>query len=117
MLRRHHLDMLAGPGGDRTAPNAVLGPVYFCKWQLECGQRGWTADPLREIARRWNIGVATASRHRVRLEALGLLKVVKRSNGRLSDLVWLNESFECQLTTWTVDVSSAAMSASQTDSR
>ena len=94
LLRRRDLDMLDLPAYGRRPRMEFSDLVNFGKWQLECGQRGWTANTLRVIAGRWRIGVATASRHRDRLEALGLLEVVKRSDGRLSDLVWLKEAFE-----------------------
>lgn len=94
ILRRRDFEMLSLPARRSRPQMLPADAVNFCKWQLECGQRGWTANTLREIARRWNVGLGTASRHRDRLVALNLLKVIKRSDGRLSDLVWLGEAFE-----------------------
>lgn len=67
--------------------------VDFCRWQLECGRRGWTVDPLRNIADRWKVTHPTMARSRDRLAKLGLLKVVPRAGGRFSDLIWLEELY------------------------
>lgn len=93
LLRPRELEMLSLPARGSRPQMLPSDIINFCRWQLECGQRGWTANTLREIARRWNVGLATASRHRDRLVALNLLEVTKRSDGRLSDLVWLKEVF------------------------
>lgn len=94
LLRRRDMDLLGLPPRGSRPQLEVPDLVNFCRWQLECGRRGWTANTLREIAGRWGVGLATASRHRDRLADLGLLEVVKRSDGRLSDLVWLKEIFD-----------------------
>lgn len=73
---------------------AVSDLVDFCRWQLECGRRGWTIDPLRNIAERWGVTHPTMKRSRDRLAKIGLLKVVPRTGGRLSDLIWLEELYD-----------------------
>ena len=94
VLRPRDFKLLDLPARGRRPQMEFVDLVNFCRWQLECHQRGWTACTVRQVAKRWKVGVATVSRHRDRLEALGLLEVVRRSEGRLSDLVWLKEAFE-----------------------
>ena len=92
MLRRSDLALLAVPAGRKAArPVTVADLADFARWQLECDQRGWTADPLTRIAARWKVSEPTLWRSRTRLETVGLLKVVKRAGGRYPDLVWLAE--------------------------
>ena len=94
ILRARDLDLLhvrPATGGDRCRPADLAD---FCRWQLECGRRGWTADPLRRIAERWSVGHTTLASSRDRLVGLGLLEVVQRSGRRYSDLVWLKELYD-----------------------
>jgi hypothetical protein len=94
ILRACDLELLTvrpASGGQRCRPSDLAD---FCRWQLECGKRGWTADPLRRIAGRWNVGHTTLATSRDRLAQLGLLKVVQRSGRRYSDLVWLQEVYD-----------------------
>lgn len=76
ILRPSDIDLLdvAPPKG--LASIDVGDLVAFCRWQLECGPRGWTVEPLRNIAERWNVTHPTMARSRDRLTKLGLLKVV-----------------------------------------
>lgn len=94
ILRRFDLELLSvrpATGGDRCRPADLAD---FCRWQLECGRRGWTADPLRAIAGRWGTGHTTLASSRDRLARLGLLEVVQRSGRRYSDLIWLKELYD-----------------------
>lgn len=92
MLRRADLAQLAVRAqAGQARPVAAADLADFARWQLECGHRGWTADPLSVIATRWNVSEPTLSRSRTQLEACGLLKVTKRPGGRYPDLVWLAE--------------------------
>ena len=67
--------------------------VDFARWQLECGQRGWTAESTGAIAKRWQVTPPTIRASRNRLADLGLLRVVPR-DGRLSALTWLEKLFD-----------------------
>lgn len=92
MLRRSDLALLALPAeGKHAQAVTVANLADFARWQLECGKRGWTADPLSAIAARWNVSEATLWRSRSQLEAAGLLKTTNRPGGRYPDLVWLAE--------------------------
>lgn len=90
IIRRGDLKLL-------TLPETAAKPsdiANFGRWQLECGQRGWTVEPTRLIAARWKVSHPTVRQSRDRLAALGLLEVVRRSESpRLSDLVWLHELY------------------------
>ncbi len=69
--------------------------VDFARWQLECGARGWTVEPVAMIAKRWKVTPSTIRASRKRLEGLGLLEVVHREGpGRLPELVWLKEVYD-----------------------
>lgn len=92
MLRRSDLALLTLPAARKAArPVSVADLADLSRWQLECGQRGWTADSLSAIAARWRVSEPTLWRGRARLETVGLLKVIKRAGGRYPDLVWLAE--------------------------
>jgi hypothetical protein len=115
ILRRRDLRLLNERPATGTVPCRPADLADFCRWQLECGQRGWTAEPLRLIANRWNVGHTTLASSRDRLAQLGLLKVVQRSGRRYSDVVWLEELYEPH---WqvdsAVDAEVGALPASQT---
>ena len=91
MIRRGDLELVTLPTAKpaKAADIADLG-----RWQLECGQRGWTVEPLRRIAERWAVTHPTLAASRDRLVSLGLLKVVRRPGHRLSDLIWIRELYE-----------------------
>lgn len=91
LIRRGDLGLLALEG-EKRAKAADL--VNFGRWQLECGRLGWTVEPSRLIADRWKVTHPTIRQSRDRLAALGLLEVIQRSgSSRLSDLVWLKETY------------------------
>ena len=94
ILRPGDIDLLAAPPPEGIDSIQVSDLVDFCRWQLECGRRGWTVDPLRIIAERWNVTHPTMARSKHRLSTLGLLKVVPRAVGRHSDLIWLGELYD-----------------------
>ncbi|HEY5784309.1 MAG TPA: hypothetical protein VIT65_06000 [Microlunatus sp.] len=93
ILRPSDVDLLAVTPPKGLESIEVSDLVDFCRWQLECGRRGWTVDPLRNIADRWKVTHPTMARSRDRLAKLGLLKVVPRTGGRFSDLIWLEELY------------------------
>ena len=93
ILRPSDIDLLDVPPPRGIERIEVSDLVDFCRWQLECGRRGWTVDPLRNIAQRWGVTHPTMARSRDRLATLGLLKVVPRTGGRFSDLIWLGELY------------------------
>ena len=100
ILRPSDIDLLDVPpprGIDRIDASDLAA---FCRWQLECGRRGWTVDTLRNIAERWGVTHPTMAKSRDRLATLGLLKVVPRPGGRFSDLIWLEEVYDPH---WQVD--------------
>lgn len=99
ILRRSDLALMAERGSSHLGTVGAGDLADFCRWQLECGRRGWTADSLRAVGERWGVSHATMRRSRDRLAALGLLEVVSRSGGRHSDLVWLKEVYDPH---WTV---------------
>lgn len=92
MIRRYDIRLI-GSSRESRVPVKPADVVDFARWQLECGQRGWTAESTGAIAKRWQVTPPTIRASRSRLSALGLLKVVPRE-GRLSDLVWLEEAFD-----------------------
>lgn len=93
VLRPAEFDLLGVASSDGSDPVGASDLADFCRWQLECGQRGWTADPLRRIAERWGVTHPTVAASRDRLVSLELLKTVPRP-GRFSDLIWIRELYE-----------------------
>ena len=94
ILRPSDVDLLAVTPPKGLTSIEVGDLVDFCRWQLECGRRGWTIEPLRRIADRWKVTHPAIARSRDRLAKLGLLKVVPRTGGRFSDLIWLEELYD-----------------------
>lgn len=91
VIRRGDLGMLTLQGAKKAKVSDIAN---FGRWQLECGRLGWTAEPTRLIADRWNVTHPTIRQSRDRLAALGLLEVVHRPGPpRLSDLIWLKELY------------------------
>ena len=95
MLRRADFELL------RTERDAGAGPrlrvadlADFTRWQLECGQRGWTASSTAAIAAAWQVSVATVRRSRSALVAAHLLEVTSREGRQIADIVWLKELFD-----------------------
>lgn len=82
LLRLTDLELL----GKRLTVSHV---VDFCRWQIECGNRGWTADPRRVIAARWLMSERTFERRTAELVAVGLIETVRRPG--YTDLTWLRE--------------------------
>lgn len=72
-----------------TRPKTVAD---FARWQLECGEAGWTARPADTIAQRWGITERALRTRRAAVVGAGLLVVEARSGA--SDLVWLSEVYE-----------------------
>ena len=97
MIRRCDLALLSNTAGTRQ-PVKPADIADFGRWQLECGQRGWTAETAAAIAERWHVTPPTIRASRKRLESLGLLKVTARDR-RLSELTWLQELYDPH---WTV---------------
>ena len=91
VIRRGDLGMLTLPGAKKAKVSDIAN---FGRWQLECGRLGWTAEPTRLIAKRWEVTHPTIRQSRDRLAALGLLEVESRPGAtRLSDLIWLKELY------------------------
>ena len=65
--------------------------VDFCRWQLECGQRGWTAEHVVDLAKRWNLSERQFRNRRARLVACKLSLIVITARSGHADLVWLGE--------------------------
>lgn len=82
---------LLGCSPDGTACLGAADLAAFCRWQIECGPRGWTVEPLRGIAERWGVTHPTMAASRDRLAEFGLLRVEPRLGGRYSDLIWIQE--------------------------
>lgn len=92
MIRQQDLALLLTSKRSRL-PAKPADIADFARWQLECGQRGWTADPTATIAERWRVTPPTIRASRKRLESLGLLKVIVRDH-RLSEVTWLQELYD-----------------------
>ena len=90
IVSRAHLAMIAATRETTKVKPADI--VDFARWQLECGQRGWTADTCKTIAKSWKVTPATVRASRRRLADLRFLEVVDRGS-RFSELVWLKEVY------------------------
>ena len=74
--------------GRRTAVSAAH-LCDFARWQLECRDRGWCADPSADMAARWSVSTRTFRTRRDALHDVGLIRVMQRAGH--ADLVWLGE--------------------------
>lgn len=94
LIRRRDIGLLrASKGSERRVKPADI--VDFARWQLECGRRGWTVEPVALIAERWGVTPATVRASRKRLADLGLVEVERREGrGRLPEIVWLKERYD-----------------------
>ena len=91
MLRRCDLALLRAKPMRGAEP---VGPTQlsdFCRWQLECGQRGWTGEQLTTMARRWNLSERQFRNRRARLMACKLNLIVSTPRTGYPDVVWLGE--------------------------
>jgi hypothetical protein len=75
---------------NRVTPSHL---VDFWRWQVECRDRGWTAEPKRVLAARWRMSSRTFERRTADLVSAGLISVVRRPG--YTDLVWLRELQDC----------------------
>ena len=71
ILRPSDVDLLAVRPPKGLTSIEVGDLVDFCRWQLECGRRGWTIEPLRRIADRWKVTHPAIARSRDRLADSG----------------------------------------------
>ena len=105
MLRRADFELLRTQSDTGAKPRLrVADLVDFARWQLECGQRGWTASSTATIAAAWHVSVATVRRSRSALVEAHLLEVTPRKGKQVSDIVWLKELFDPH---WAVPTPSA----------
>ena len=91
MLRRCDLALLRAKPMRGAEP---VGPTQlgdFCRWQLECGQRGWTGEQLTTMAQRWNLSERQFRNRRARLMACKLNLIVSTPRTGYPDVVWLGE--------------------------
>ena len=91
MLRRCDLALLRAKPMRGAEP---VGPTQlgdFCRWQLECGQRGWTGEQLTTMAQRWNLSERQFRNRRARLMACNLNLIVSTPRTGYPDVVWLGE--------------------------
>lgn len=91
MLRRCDLALLRAKPMRGAEP---VGPTQlgdFCRWQLECGQRGWTGEQLSTMAQRWNLSERQFRNRRARLMACNLNLIVATPRTGYPDVVWLGE--------------------------
>jgi hypothetical protein len=93
ILRPTDLNLLGRQAPDGTDYLGVADLADFCRWQLECSQRGWTVEPLRKIAERWGVTHPTLGASRDRLAKFELLRVEPRQGGRYSNLIWIGELY------------------------
>ncbi|HEY5848699.1 MAG TPA: hypothetical protein VIT42_18105 [Microlunatus sp.] len=92
VIRRRDLGLISATKSTRM-PVKPADIADFCRWQLECGNRGWTAETTTAIAAQWHVTPHTVRASRKRLADLGLLKVTHR-DARLSEITWLQELFD-----------------------
>lgn len=64
----------------------------FVRWQLECGRRGWTADPIPAIAARWGLTPRRLQQRRDLVAAARMLTVEERPG--YPPLTWLAEVYD-----------------------
>lgn len=110
VIRRRDLGLISAT---KSTPMPVKPAdiADFCRWQLECGNRGWTAETTTAIAAQWRVTPHTVRASRKRLADLGLLKVTHRER-RLSEITWLEELFDPH---WAVPLEPSSSPASPHD--
>jgi len=87
---------LAETGQDGPESHQLADVVNFVRWQLECGDRGWTIESADRLGQEWKVPSTKVVASRERLTRLGWLTTFERSSAEAGHLVWITERFDPQ---------------------
>jgi hypothetical protein len=96
LMRGEFLAELGQTGQAGPDPHHLADIVNFTRWQLECGERGWTIETADRLSQEWQISSTRVVASRERLSRLGWLTTIERSPAETGPLVWITEQYDPQ---------------------